>query len=937
MPQTKASRARLMQQATIPKPKKPIPSIIHLEDITDDDIEIITEIATHTRKRKRLKPPNTSHSSPPKKKFKTKQIYPMFERKHNTSNTNHYPTNDPLLATLRQRFGFNSFRPSQKHAIQCILNHRDVLLLMPTGGGKSLCFQLPAVVLKKLVIVISPLIALMKNHCDALKRKGIKVKMINSTVSPSEKAKIYNTLSNNSNSIELLYTTPEQLTKNQTFSNLLHNMYRNAAIGMFAIDECHCISSWGHDFRPSYRGLHGLRRQYPNVPIMALTATATTRVRDDIIHNLQLHNPQILTSSFDRPNLYFEFRYIENLKAVRRWVKPKTSGKRRGKRRSRKVNKKEITKINQKISDDIFKFITKHRYERHCGIIYVFSRKDAETIAHYLKNEYKLSCDAYHAGFGNKKKVQIQENWQNNRTNVIVATCAFGMGIDQGNVRFVIHCTINKCLEEYYQEIGRAGRDRKSSRVLCYYSVNMLNKHRGIALKESSAKISKYAKRGKSKEQIKAMARNDARYTQIQSNLEYVQRFAEPSQCRRVILMRYFNEQMEDKGRSNMSCCDYCDDKQSINKMKMQYDKKRGVKRQDNDYESNQDEEHLNTDCIEEFDDNSNNSNNSNGSNIVLDVSSTRSINGLTIQTREKALLQFLGVIEENIKGRNDEGLDAFDISQKIEKTVLNTSNTNFVYGHNLRQEMERIRQCTQKGLLWNENMNVSKMSVNHGANDMEYEMDVDTDCMSLNTSLNVDGAYQLAKALEEERYWMLDMLDRRSDLEAFNRNKKKLDDVHTPKVNQLSSKYESDLVSMEGESNVKYTMEINIERQLLVSLVRGYNPNKRRQMIWNSEYEQSTQMADRCDDLTKQRMEMIQNRKRNKCDEEAHELEEEDDDLLMLSLDKNHQNVKLLMSMGFHANLMSKAWYSLKGNAETKHIQPDHQSFITRMLDKMS
>lgn len=334
------------------------------------------------------------------------------------------PSDDPLVSTLRQRFGYHSFRNSQRDAIQCIFNKQDVLVLMPTGGGKSLCFQIPPLIHHKLAIVISPLLALMKNHCDCLQRKNINAQYINSTVPAATKRSIISDLSSNSSSnsskkrsIELLYTTPETLQTNGELREAIVSLARNQEIALFAIDECHCISSWGHDFRAAYRSLSSLRSNYPGIPIMALTATATRMVRDDIVRNLRMYRPKVIITGFDRPNLYFTVKYIEHLPDPKPMTQPATRTKsKKRKKRSRKIDAAAITKVNRKIGDDIYKFIARNNYQRATGLIYVYSRKDAETMAQYLKKEYKLSIEGYHAGMSNKKKVEIQEKWENGTT-----------------------------------------------------------------------------------------------------------------------------------------------------------------------------------------------------------------------------------------------------------------------------------------------------------------------------------------------------------------------------------------------------------------------------------------------------------------------------------------------------------------------------------------
>ena len=253
---------------------------------------------------------------------------------------------------------------------------------MPTGGGKSLCFQIPPLIHRKLAIVISPLLALMKNHCDCLQRKKINAKYINSTVLAASKRSIISDLTSTTRSIELLYTTPETLQSYGDLREAIVSLARNQEIALFAIDECHCISSWGHDFRAAYRSLSSLRSNYPGIPIMALTATATQMVRDDIVRNLKMYRPKVIITGFDRPNLFFAVKYIEHLPDPKPMTNPPAkTKKKRGKKRSRKIDAAAITKVNRKIGDDVWRFITKHNYQNATGLIYVLSRKDAETMA----------------------------------------------------------------------------------------------------------------------------------------------------------------------------------------------------------------------------------------------------------------------------------------------------------------------------------------------------------------------------------------------------------------------------------------------------------------------------------------------------------------------------------------------------------------------------
>jgi ATP-dependent DNA helicase RecQ len=329
-----------------------------------------------------------------------------------------------LLTHLKTHFGFDQFRPLQEEIIRCVISRRDAFVLMPTGGGKSLCFQLPALIMPGLTLVISPLISLMKDQVDALKADGIQAEFINSTLTPAEINEIQTKA--RQGKIKILYVAPERLIMAgfQPFLQELH-------VSLIAIDESHCISEWGHDFRPDYRNLKSLRNIFPQVPVMALTATATQKVREDIICQLSLQKAKTFISSFNRPSLFYS-------------VLPRKNS-----------------------YDQLIDILEKHRNES--AIIYCFSRRDTENLAADLCRE-GFTALPYHAGLEIEARKTNQEKFIRDEVQIIVATIAFGMGIDKPDVRLVIHYHLPKSIEGYYQETGRAGRDGLPSQCILFYS-----------------------------------------------------------------------------------------------------------------------------------------------------------------------------------------------------------------------------------------------------------------------------------------------------------------------------------------------------------------------------------------------------------------------------------------------------------------------------------
>ncbi|MEK7255062.1 MAG: DNA helicase RecQ, partial [Bacteroidota bacterium] len=390
-------------------------------------------------------------------------------------------------AALKKYFGYDSFRPLQAEVIQAIYDKKDVLLLMPTGGGKSVCFQVPAVTMEGACVVVSPLISLMKDQVEALRANGVRAAFLNSSIGYKEQRNVEDALYNGQ--LDLLYTSPEKMA-NQEFMPLL----RAAKISLFAIDEAHCISAWGHDFRPEYRQMRFLKQSFPNVPVIALTATADRLTRSDIVQQLQFNQPEIFIASFDRPNLSLE-------------VRP-----------------------GRKRMEQILDFIKQR--PNQSGIIYCLSRKSTEEVANRLKME-GVKAECYHAGLEDRQRSKVQEDFINDRTPIISATIAFGMGIDKSNVRWVIHYNLPKNIESYYQEIGRSGRDGAKAETVLFFSYGDLITMRDIINQGDGASEFKDVHIAK---------------------LERMYQYATTLICRRKILLNYFNETMFD----NCGNCDVC-------------------------------------------------------------------------------------------------------------------------------------------------------------------------------------------------------------------------------------------------------------------------------------------------------------------------------------------------------------------------------------------
>lgn len=379
-------------------------------------------------------------------------------------------TSQKLHETLKENFGFEKFRINQEQVINAILSGQDTLAIMPTGGGKSICFQLPALLFPGITIVISPLIALMKDQVDSLKANGIQACYINSSQTDAEQQSHIQNLINNK--VKLVYVAPESL-------SYLENVFSQITLSLIAIDEAHCISSWGHDFRPAYTNLGYLKKRFPSTPILALTATADKATRKDISKQLNLKEPKSFISSFDRKNLSLEVRpaLLDRVKQIVDFISAKP---------------------------------------RESGIVYCLSRKTTEELAEKLQKA-GINAKAYHAGLDSTVRSKTQDDFINDDCQVVCATIAFGMGIDKSNVRWVIHYNLPKNIEGYYQEIGRAGRDGLPSETILFESYGDV------------IQLQKFASQGLNAE------------VQL-AKLERMKQYADALSCRRKILLSYFGE-----------------------------------------------------------------------------------------------------------------------------------------------------------------------------------------------------------------------------------------------------------------------------------------------------------------------------------------------------------------------------------------------------------
>jgi ATP-dependent DNA helicase RecQ len=391
-----------------------------------------------------------------------------------------------LLEALNKHWGYDRFRPNQEDAMTCVLDDRDSVVVLPTGGGKSLCYQAPAVCRGGLAIVISPLISLMKDQVDSLRISGIAAAFINSSQSHDERRRVADAVRDGQ--LQLLYIAPERLVQDRTIEFL-----KSANVSFFAIDEAHCISEWGHDFRPEYRKLKKLRKHFPGVALHAYTATATEQVRADIIKQLGLKKSKVIVGSFDRPNLFFRAERMED----------------------RMAQVREVLR----------------RHKRESGIIYCTSRKAVDELSELL-NKQGFRTLPYHAGMDAEERSQNQEAFIQESCDTIVATVAFGMGIDKSNVRYVIHCGMPKSLENYQQESGRAGRDGLEADCVMFYSMG--DHYRWKANIEEGAKKNR-----------------ESSFRTLRAMVDYCTGI----RCRHRSLVEYFGQEFEP---DSCNACDVC-------------------------------------------------------------------------------------------------------------------------------------------------------------------------------------------------------------------------------------------------------------------------------------------------------------------------------------------------------------------------------------------